>query len=114
MSTIARARFTAEAATRVVVGLLIVLALIAGAVAPAQARHAKHPNRHVHRNMAAPTRIVDASPVNLGLMGGSKSPMWRSPIVARAELAPQAPIHLGPMRYYGGPKSPMWRGPAEN
>jgi len=31
---------------------------------------------------------------------------------SRAQLAPQAPVRLAPMRYYGGPKSPMWRGPA--
>jgi hypothetical protein len=28
-----------------------------------------------------------------------------------AQLVPQQPARLGPMRYYGGPKSPMWRGP---
>ena len=34
--------------------------------------------------------------------------------VAAVQLVAQAPIHLGPMRYYGGPKSPMWRAPVEN
>jgi hypothetical protein len=33
---------------------------------------------------------------------------------SRAQLVPQKPVRLGPMRYYGGPKSPMWRGPVEN
>jgi hypothetical protein len=33
---------------------------------------------------------------------------------SRAQLVPQQPARLGPMRYYGGPKSPMWRGPVEN
>jgi hypothetical protein len=29
---------------------------------------------------------------------------------SRAQVAPQQPAQLAPMRYYGGPKSPMWRG----
>jgi hypothetical protein len=28
---------------------------------------------------------------------------------SRAQLVPQEPARLGPVRYYGGPKSPMWR-----
>ena len=105
------------AAMRVAVGLLVGLTLIAGAVSPVQARHANHPSRHVHRTKAAPTQFVDASSSNLGPMryyGGPKSPMWRGPVMAKADLVAQAPVHLGSMRYYGGPKSPMWRGPAEN
>jgi len=31
---------------------------------------------------------------------------------SRAQLVPQQPAQLAPIRYYGGPKSPMWRGPA--
>jgi hypothetical protein len=117
MSTIARTGFATGAAMRVATGLLVGLMLTASAVGPVQARHVNHSHRHVHRTKAAPTQFVDASPVNLGPMryhGGPKSPMWRGPVVAKAELAAQAPIHLGAMRYYGGPKSPMWRGPAEN
>jgi hypothetical protein len=34
---------------RVAIGLLVGLALIAGAVSPVQARHANHHNRHIHR-----------------------------------------------------------------
>jgi hypothetical protein len=33
---------------------------------------------------------------------------------SRAQVVPQQPARLGPMRYYGGPKYPMWRGPVEN
>jgi hypothetical protein len=38
----------------------------------------------------------------------------RSIYESRAQVVPQQPARLGPMRYYGGPKSPMWRGPVEN
>jgi hypothetical protein len=34
----------------------------------------------------------------------------RSIYESRAQVAPQQPAQLAPMRYYGGPKSPMWRG----
>jgi hypothetical protein len=67
----------------------VAIALVAGAlltISPAQAKHGHH--RHVHARRVLP--------------------------VATAQFAAQAPIHLGPMRYYGGPKSPMWRAPVEN
>jgi hypothetical protein len=34
----------------------------------------------------------------------------RSVYESRAQVVPQQPAQLAPMRYYGGPKSPMWRG----
>lgn len=79
------------AAKGVSIGSIIQVAitLIAGAIltiVPAQARHGHH--RHMHAHRVVP--------------------------VAALQLVAQAPIHLGPMRYYGGPKSPMWRAPVEN
>ncbi|WP_426413508.1 hypothetical protein [Bradyrhizobium ganzhouense] len=94
-----------KSAVHTAVAMLASALLLVSWASPAAAKHSHHRQWHAHHRVATPVHVADAASAGAARLAWGAAPM---------QVVAQAPIHLGPMRYYGGPKSPMWRGQAAN